>query len=304
MEATPDIKHNGTSKLLDSAKDKGYTASFKPVNKIDDTEVSWTLGNIILYASSQIPPLDTDALPVGFGSNVPGISEDFQYPSAEHLQLLPVSNSSVTSSQPRPEATQITPTSILRTATPRRIPGILLFLLILCFAIYLLLGRSRRSRLYSKISSQHSSGSNRSIKRIFFPAKLPSLFRSSPRLGAYERVDLEEGGLAAPENFELGGLEDESSDSSSGSYAGKTSGWTTPRSRDGNGHGHGSASFESLGRGHGLGIGLTGSAMERSGLIVRTESRERIAGMVEGRRSRKGSPQRGIGLRLHRLMED
>ena len=304
LEVTPDTKHNGTSKLLDSAKGKGFTPSFRPVNKIDNTEVSWTLGKIVLYASSQIPPLDTDTLPVGFGSNVLGIPKDFQYPSAKHLQTFSASNLTTITSKPRPEKDQISPVGILRTATPRRIPGILLFLLILCFAIYLLLGRTRRSRLYSNLSSQYTPGSSRGIKRIFFPGKLPSLFRSSPRLGAYERVDLEEGSLASPENFELGGIEDESSDSSTGSHAGKTSGWATPRSRNSNGNGPSSASFESLGSGHGLGIGLTGNAMERSGLIGRTESRDWIAGMAEGRRSRMGSPQRGSGLRLHRFVED
>ena len=304
LEATPNTDHNGTSKLLGSAKDKGFTASFKPINKIDDTEVSWTLGKIVLYASSQVPPPKTDALPVGFGSNVPGIPKDFQYPSSQQIQPWSTSNSTSIPSQPKPEEGNIQPTSMLRTASPRRIPGILLFLVILCFALYLLMGRSRRNRLYPSLPSHSSPGLGRSIRRTFFPGKLPSLFRSSPSLGTYERVDLEDGGLTAQDNFELGTIEDENSDSSNVSHAGKTSGWATPRSRTSNSHGPNSAGFEGLGSGQGLGIGLVGSAMDRSGLIGRTESRERIVGMAEGRRSRTGSPQRGSGLRLHKLVED
>ena len=304
VEATPNTDRNGTSKLLEGAKDKGFTASFKPINKIDDTEVSWTLGKIVLYASSQVPPPRTDALPVGFGSNVPGIPKDFQYPSAQHMQPSYAPNSTSISSPPKSEEDTFRPTSMLRTATSRRIPGIILFLVILCIAMYLLLGRSRRLRLYSNLPSHSNPGPGRSIRRAFFPGKLPSLFRSSPSLGNYERVDLEDGGLTAPENFELGAIEDEISDSSNGSYAGKTSGWATPRSRTSNSHGPNSAGFEGLGSGQGLGIGLAGNAMDRSGLIGRTESRDRIVGMAEGRRSRMGSPQRGSGLRLHKLVED
>ena len=306
LETTPDNVHNGTSKVLDGAKAKGLTPSFKAVNKIDDTEVSWTLGKIILYASSQIPPPRNDALPVGFGSNVAGIPPDFQYPSSQHSQSASTTNSTLLPSQPILKAEEtLHNSSILRTATSRRLPGILFFLLILGFAIYLLLGRSRRHRLYSSLSYRSSNSPSRGGRRTFFAGKLPSLFRSSTSLGNYERVDLEDGGLTAPDNFELGGMDDEGSDSSNGSHASKTSGWATPRlGTSSTLGGPASAGFEGLGSGHGLGIGLGGNAMDRSGLIGRTESRERLVGMAEGRRDRRGSPARGKVLKLGKLVED
>ena len=304
LETLPDDKHNGTSKILDSAKDKGYIASFQAINKVDDTEVSWTLGKMVLYVSSQIPPPTDDALPVGFGSNVPGIPQDFQYPSSQHLQPASTTNSILPLSQPMPKVDAGQTTSIPRTATPRRIPGMLLFLLILCFAIYLLLGRSRRQRLHSSLSCRSGNSPSRGSRRAF-AGKLPSIFRSSPGLGHYERVNLEDGNLPGPEDFELGGIEDEGSDSSNGSHGGKTSGWATPKLASNHDlSGPSSARFDNLGGGQGLGIGLGSNAMERCGLIGRTESRERIVGMTEDRKERKGSPAKGVTSRLGKLVED
>ena len=302
LEETPDAKHNGTSKLINGAKDKGFEPTFRPINKIDDVEVSWTLGKIILYASSQIPPATNGILPVGFGSNVPGVPDDFQYPSVQ------LASSNATVELPLPEDAPSNPTtSILRAGSSRRIPGIILFLLILVFAIYFLLGRRRRSRMPLDISSQKHLGPSRGSSRAFFAGKLPNFFSSSPNHGKYERVDLEDGGNGMPNNFELSGLDEESSDSSTGSNAGKTSGWATPRSRSNGGYVPTSGSFEDLGSGHGLGLGLSSnkpSPMERSGLTGRTESRDRLLGMGEGKRSRLGSPQRGSAVKLGRLVED
>ena len=139
LESLPNSAHNSTSKLLESVENKGMTPSFKPLNKVDNTEVSWTLGKMVLYASSLIPAPKNDALPVGFGNNVAGTPEDFQYPSTQDSHPSILANSTSISSWPKPgSATQTS--SILRTASTRRIPGILLFILILCFAIYCLLG--------------------------------------------------------------------------------------------------------------------------------------------------------------------
>ena len=303
LEETPNSAHNGTKKLLESTKDKGFKASFQAINKIDDTEVSWTLGKIILYASSLIPPPSDSSLPVGFGSNLPGIPADFQYPSS--LTSLSI-NSNTTSFND-----DWTASSLLHTATPRRIPGILLFLLILLFAIFLLLGRTRRQHLYNRLGRGATSSNNISSsgpsslhrpnkKPGFFSGKIPSIFRSSPSLGSYERV-LEDG--PDPGEFELGSVSDieevnEASDSSSSSHMSKTSGWATPRVRNGNG-GAGGGGLDVVGVG--LGLGLGGNAMERSGLIGRTDSRERIVGMGEGRKSRKGSPSRA---KLGKMVED
>ena len=296
LEDTPESAYNGTKKLLDSAKDKGFKASFQAINKIDDKEVSWTLGKIVLYASSLIPSPSDSSLPVGFGSNVHGVPADFQYPS------------SLTSTQLYSNGTSYddwSAKSLLHTATPRRIPGILLFLLILLFAIFLLLGRTRRQHLYNRLGRGGATGGSSTVrpskKGGIFAGKLPSIFRSSPGLGSYERV-LEDG--PDPNDFELGSVSDledvnESSDSSSGSHASKTSGWATPRPRIGNVSAAGVDQLSGLGNGLGLGI----NAMDRSGLIGRTDSRERIVGMAEGRKSRKGSPSR-VKLQLGSVVED
>lgn len=298
LEELPDSKHNGTKTVLDNAKDKGFIASFQAVNKIDNTEVSWTLGKMVLYASSQIPPISEDTLPVGFGSNVAGIPPDFQYAGSKAIKH----STNETSSDHADDSWH---DNMFRSSTPRRIPGILLFVLILCVAIYLLLGRGRRQRIYSKFTfpSHRNNNSPRPSKRNFFSGKIPFL-RSTNSLGTYERV-LEEGPIT--ESFELGSIDDASddvdtSDSSSSSHASKTSGWATPRSRSSVAVNESRERFESLGMGQGL--GLASNPMERSGLIGRTESRERIFGMVEGRKSRRGSPARQKGGALGQLVED
>lgn len=263
LEETPGT-HNGTEEVLNSAKEKGYTESFQAVDRIDDTEVSWTLGKMILHASSQIPPLDA-SLPVGFGTNIRGggLPLDFQY-AGPKVTSVP---SSVNQTHPDGPSTmpddeeETWRDTLFLDQTPRRIPGILLFLLMLCFAIFLLCGRDRRQRLYRRIGL-HTAPTLR--RRKPGPSKLPSIFRSSSSGGAYERV-LEDGDAA--DQFELAdadGGDGESSDSS----------------------------------GQSLGLGIRGGLV--GGVGSRTESRERLVGL-EGRRSGRGSPTRG---RLGKLLED
>lgn len=299
LENTPDSKSNGTKKVLDSAKNKGYTASFQAVNKIDDTEVSWTLGKMVLYASSQIPPSGDEILPVGFGSNVPGyIPADFQYAGSK---IVPHANNATSALEEDHWRSDL-----FRASSPRRIPGFILFMLILSIAVFLLCGRGRRQRIFSRfISPTRKSSTASPRKRRFLGGKIPFL-RSGSSLGDYEHV-LEDGPTV--DNFELGSVDDASedlnnSDSSSSSHgASKTSGWATPRSRSSLAVNESRERFESLGGGHGLGLSA-GNAMERSGLIGRTDSRERIVGMAEGRRSRRASPTRPKGLSLGPLVED
>ena len=314
LEELPSSEHNGTKKLLDGAKDKGFTPTFQPINKIEDEELSWTLGKIVLYASSQIPPADDAALPVGFGSNVPGIPPDFQYPSSQ------VSATSNMKTSPQPGGSVKTgawSNRISHTASARRIPGILLFLLIFCLVGFFLCGRSRRHRLSNRFSaspSRRSGLTTRSLggKRGFFGSKaIPSIFRSSPSLGTYERVledgtmgDMELDQVAEDNNEDYNDVSDSSS--GSGSLAGKTSGWATPRLRGANGNAPNSRgssdALSFLGSGHGLGLGLTSNAMDRSGLTGRVDSRDRLAGMAEGRVSGRASPSRSKG--LGSLIED
>jgi len=100
--------------------------------------------------------------------------------------------------------------------------------------------------------------------------------------------------------FELGEVdsdENENSDGSEGSRLGRTSGLATPKLNLVN---FDSASFfDNSPATQGLGLGLSNggnvfpNAMDRSGLVVRTESRERLGQMLgAGRRSTAGSPTR------------
>ena len=280
--------HNGTKEVLDKSKEKSYTDPFQAVNKIDDTEVSWTLGRMVLYAASQVPPATTDSLPVGFGRNTIGIPEDFQYAGSIHPLLTNTTDGHDPHQPPVPDGW------LFEGKTPRRIPGFLLFMLIICIAVFLLCGKDRRSRVYLKLMSllPFSRVGRSSRRRGIFASKTPFLHSRSN--DATER--LLESGIAAHEDFELGSLDGDSddneySDSSAGSKTGKTSGWATPSIRtpklDLGGQ-------DIVGQGVGLGLGLSNNAMDRSGLFVRTESRERLQGLGtgEGRRSRRGSPTR------------
>ncbi|KAL8759770.1 MAG: hypothetical protein Q9184_003525 [Pyrenodesmia sp. 2 TL-2023] len=295
IEAGPTSGHNGTKAVLDNAKHKGFTDSFQAVDKIADTEVSWTLGKMILYASSEIQSQD-DGLPVGFGSNVPGVPEDFQYGAL--VEGTPVNSTR--------EASKGWHDTLFRGDSPRRIPGFLLFLLIVCVAVFLLCGRERRNRVYSKLAlsrSPHRPGSPK--KRGLFGGKVPFL-RSSSSHGAYERV-LEDG--IAIDDFELGPMEGDEdinySDSStgSGSRAGRASGLATPRIHEPGGQDF----YEHSNGSNGIGLGISGNAMNRSGLTGRTESRDKLVGMIgpaSGKRSRRGSPNRFKTPTMKPLSED
>ncbi len=257
LEDTGGSDHNDTKEILEQGKENGFLDPFQAVNKIKHTEVSWTLGKMVLYAASQVPPLDKGSLPVGFGSNTPGIPTDFQYPGGAAHSV--ISNSSLLELDDESLAEQAHDT-LFNSESRRRIPGFLLFFLIVFIAGFCLCGRDRRSRLYRNMFG----GSGK--KRPLFAGKIPFLSRGSTT--SYERV-LEDGeGLEDPSGFELGDVE--SDDSEQGRA--RTPGWGTPRTKP-------------L-----VGI-LDQEAMDRSGFVVRTESRERLA-LHNGRKSRTGSPAR------------
>jgi hypothetical protein len=278
---------NTTKALLDSSKKKGFLDPFQAVNKIDDVEVSWTLGKMVLYASSEIPPPSTNALAVGFGSNEPGIPKDFQYPGGAY-----------TASAADGEHWH----DRLFSENPRRIPGFLIFVGIIFVMGIIMCGRERRKSVIQKLFRPFKRGGSsgrytgaRGKRRPRFPGKLFGL-RSTP---SYERV-LEEG--EPVNNFELGALDSFSdeldhSDSSEESRVGRTSGWATPQIKAGLGE-PGLPFFPEPGRdnivaqGTGLGLGppaLFTNPITRGGLLARTDSRERLA---IGRRSRASSPSR------------
>ncbi|KAJ5697793.1 hypothetical protein N7488_011477 [Penicillium malachiteum] len=281
-------QHNGTKEVLSHGKEKGYLDAFQAVNKIDLTEVSWTLGKIVLYASSQVPTEVEEALPVGFGSNLPGVPPDFQYPSVE---LIPDSDSF---------HSEHWHDSLFDGDSPRRIPGFLLFLFIIVVVAFFLCGRSRRSRIYHRVKNVLRRGGpshpNHPKKRRPFMGILPFFHRSAP---SYERV-LEDGA----QEFDLGGVDSDGSDLDG--RASDIDGNPRPPKRASSwGSGGNTPSLKYTldnGSSGAIGLGISGGsgiAMDRAGLVVRTESRDHLAPIAlgpttNGRRSRAGSPTRSL----------
>lgn len=291
LENTTGSGHNGTKEVLSHTKDKGYLDAFQAVNKIDSTEVSWTLGKMVLYASSQVPPDADGALPVGFGSNIAGVPNDFQYPSVE---LLPSSEGL------HGENWHDT---LFDGDSPRRIPGLVLFVLIIIMALFFLCGRNRRSRIYHKINTMFYRGGpshpNHPKKRKFFGGKLPFFGRRSP---SYERV-LEDGAA----EYDLGLAESRENSPEIGgrhSFDGDSKGMQPPRRASTWGSGSSTPTFkygQDNSSSGSIGLGITGgpgaTAMDRTGLVVRTEGRDHLSPLAlgpttNGRRSRNGSPAR------------
>ncbi|KGO43866.1 Nucleoside phosphatase GDA1/CD39 [Penicillium expansum] len=290
LEDTTGSSHNGTKEVLAHGKEKGYLDAFQAVNKIDSTEVSWTLGKIVLYASSQVPLEIEEGLPVGFGSNAPGIPADFQYPS---VQLLPDSDSF---------HSEHWHDALFDGDSPRRIPGFVLFMLIVVMAGFFLCGRSRRSRIFNRVSNVLRRGGpshpNHPKKRKGLKSMLPFISRSSP---SYERV-LEDG---VPD-YELGAIESDGSEDGGRLSEADSARLEPPKRASSWGSNTNTPSFKyaldnsstgTIGLGISGGGGGSGIAMDRAGLVVRTESRDHLAPIAlgpttNGRRSRAGSPTR------------
>lgn len=251
--------HNGTKAVLDKAKKKGYLDPFQAVNKIDGEEVSWTLGKAVLYASSQVPPSE-DTLAVGFGANEKGIPSDFQYAGGS-----PSGKGSGSDDDDDDWHDKLFRDS------PRRIPGLLIFLLIVALAAYLLCGKDRRATLTSKFRRIMGGSAGQSTsRRRRLPlgiSNLPGagkLFGHSPPGPAYDRLEtgeLSEDELELPDMGSLAGSDD--------SRAG------TP-------------------------VPLPSSALNlnRGSLMHRTESRERMvptsSAATSPKRSRTASPARSV----------
>lgn len=261
--------HNGTAEGKEGSLD-----TFRPVNKIDDTEVSWTLGRMVLYAASEVPPAVVKGKavrPVGFGDNlvtVNGVPKGFQFggsgPSDQQPKrpLLPpppavaVVTTPPPGSHPSPTKGNLSHSSPEQghwhdrlwregDSAPRRIPGILLFLVIFGLAALLLIGRERRRKLL------HICTSKSQRRKIL----------GSSGVVTYERV-MEEG--ATSPVFELESFSDEDD-----------GGLRTPKLDGG---------F--------YGSPMAGSSSTTLGPGIRTESRERLG--LSTRSSRDVSPSRSV----------
>lgn len=270
-------KENKLSKV-DKEKEKGFLEPFQAVNKINGVELSWTLGKIVLYAASQIPAAVGTAaaqLPVGFGSNTvkPGkpIPADWQYAGTVHT---PVSLPPIGSGTVKTNVTEGTASQDKIVATGHHF-GLFPFLFLGLLLLFFYIGRERRARLYRRCGNLVTETAIKIRSSIM---KRRKSFSSGP---AYDRL-MEEGtgfiseggnGFTEVELFGVGGAmndDDNLSDSSSGGSSG----------------GKGSR-FLRAGGGKGKAKMRAGS----TGLMVRVESRERIA------RSRDVSP---TGLRSAR----
>jgi Golgi apyrase len=325
--------HNGTKAVLDAAKEKGFLNPFQAVNDINDVEVSWTLGKMVLYAASQIPGPDEKALAVGFGSNIPGsqLPNDFQFAGGSSIALpTDLEDDDVDWHD-----------KLFTSSSSRRLPGFLLFLLILLVAAFLLCGRDRRTSLLRKagFSSSGKGGKRRSNNLV-----LGKLFGSSnnhPTGPAYERVL--EGGIGPdPSDFELYDLNDggDSDSENSNNDNGKTSGWATPKLNTGGfnspttlhtsprsarvnlhhqalaGYFDGSQAYASSSLSLAAtpvppptpGFQLPGTGSVRGGILARTESREQLvintAILRSGSRSRAASPSRIVRSPLFMPLEE
>ncbi|KAG9887973.1 putative nucleoside diphosphatase, partial [Aureobasidium melanogenum] len=298
--------HNGTKAVIDGAKEKGFLDPFQAVNKINDVEVSWTLGKMVLYAASQVPGPDDKALAVGFGSNVPGpnLPKDFQFAGGSPASLPNDLKDDDVDWHDK----------LFTSSSSRRLPGFLLFLIILLVAAFLLCGRDRRNSLLRKAGFSPGKGSKRKPNAV--TNSLGKLFGGNNSGPAYERVL--EGGIGPdPSDFELDDMNENDSDSDNSN--GRTSGWATPKINN-NGFSspvlhssprsarvnlynqgsqpmsgyfdgpatHGSSTL-SLATTPGLQVPQGGR-----GLLARTESREQLATATlrSGSRSRAASPSR------------
>jgi len=247
LETSGDSNHNGTEEVIEAAKSKGFLDPFQPVNKIADVEVSWTLGKMVLYAASQIPPSDGEVSAVGFGKNVigdNGLPNNFEYAASQRASHHPDgsgmsggpggSNSSMEGGNDQAHWHD----SLWREGdkTPRRIPGLLLFLIIFCLAGFLLMGRERRGKFWRAIKVSSKRGKRKVL--------------GSHGVIMYERV-MEEGRDQFAD-FELGSV------SSSSSSDDETGGWRAK-----------GALYDPP-------TGGTGVDAVRSGLGTRVGSRERL----------------------------
>ncbi|KAL2135882.1 hypothetical protein VTI74DRAFT_6481 [Chaetomium olivicolor] len=285
---------NVSKGALEHAKEKGFLDPFKPVDKIDGIEVSWTLGKMVLYAAGQIPPKSLDdSYPVGFGSNVAGTPPDFQFAGSSWK---PIKTHYDNHTSEADGDWDLDAEDVLDKAKSNSTAGFFAFLLILLLFLYFFRKRDRRMRVYGRFNSLFRRPGARgrpglnprkgSSARGGLSGFAHKLFRARSSGVTYERV-MEEG---EADRFELGDVDsdndndcsDSSADGSNGRL-GLSSGLATPQLVDHHHHHH-----------HGR-FDLA-SPLDRSGLVVRTESRDRLALPPHlagvGRRSRAGSPTR------------
>ncbi|PFH58940.1 hypothetical protein XA68_13029 [Ophiocordyceps unilateralis] len=250
-----------STNITKSAAEKTRTDPFQPIHKVGGVQVTWTLGKMVLYATGQIPPDPPSSLPVGFGSNVEAgvLPDDF-----EKADSVPLTLSTSDSREDEDGSNAIKAISFLAAL-------VLLFLLI----GYILRRPEWRRRLRGIFQRRRQFGHGRKMPRgsSSFITKLLGRVPAT-----YERI-LEEGDES---QLELGDVDPDDYDCSDTSYSprlGVHQGVTTPRLNIDR--------FDDV---------RPPLEMDRNGLVIRTESCERLVPTLQmlnaGRRSRVGSPTR------------
>ncbi|KAI1813137.1 nucleoside phosphatase family-domain-containing protein [Poronia punctata] len=283
IEDTPVPGINVSKAIGEAAKEKGFLNPFQAADEIDDMEISWTLGKMVLYAAGQVRPQDDMVLPVGFGSNTKGVPVDFQHAGSTY-------NSTSMADYDDDDWTD-TAEDLIDQAKSKSASGFLVFILILLALALFFRKRDRRMRMYSRMNNmlrRHRRPGSPRKGGGGLTALRTKLFGQKPY--NYERV-LEDGDA---DQFELGDASSDDGHSSEGSAVsrfGRTSGLATPKLNV--------SSFDDLKK------AMSNNALDRSGLAVRTESRERLVPHMlhAGRRSRTASPTRLKSPQLSPLSE-
>jgi len=234
-----------TKELIEGAEETGFGAPFQALNDVDNVEISWTLGKIVLYASSMVPPASVDVQAVGIGSNLPGIAlpDDFQHAGGiPDLSGLPGGAMPWDLTDPKTmhfdddgadddddddDDDDNTWASKLLGGDDLedRAPGLIVILLILLLIAFFLCGRERRQNILRKLNPFHQRNKGRygnddsgSPSRPMQFLKRLGLTMPRSRSPKYERV-MEEGHaqdfIPKPEDFELHNMPSSSTSSAS-----------------------------------------------------------------------------------------
>ncbi|KAK9487432.1 nucleoside phosphatase family-domain-containing protein [Lipomyces starkeyi] len=142
---------SGTDKVVDAAANKGFVDHFKSIDTINGVELSWTLGKMILYASSEVPlaptwaTVNSSQTVVGYGPNNGNfIPEKFDIRKV--VPLIPEKDDDLDGWWDD-YGFNVTTLASQSTLSQRRLPGLLMFAAIFIMMAYVLTGKFRRRKL-------------------------------------------------------------------------------------------------------------------------------------------------------------
>ncbi|KAJ8096874.1 nucleoside phosphatase family-domain-containing protein [Lipomyces tetrasporus] len=171
----------GTDKVVEAATSKGFVDHFKSVDTINGVELSWTLGKMVLYASSEVPLAPTLASVnssqslVGYGPN----NGNFIPEKLDIGKVVPVipENDDDSDGWWDDYGFNITTISAQSTLSQRRLPGLLMFAAIFVAMAYVLIGKVRRRKLTFTLTPKR-------YRRRVFGANTPTRLESGVNLVA------------------------------------------------------------------------------------------------------------------------